>query len=262
MARKILFVALLSLGPGQLFAASNMTLEFHDAETRPKRILIMPVQANLHIDRVGENEPVVAESASWELATITNIKETLLERGYEPMVIDAEQLSNDPQLRELVNEVNGDLDEYSAQIRPRDVVERRYNLGSGVRSLAKHGEADAVLIARVRASAKGGGAAFMSAMVGGAPSISLMSAFVLDGATGDVEALFSGNGGSVSIDQLKGADEKKIAKMVKKTFKKYPKADADVKINERTKKRAVAKTVSGDDDEEMLSELEGLLDDS
>ena len=90
MMRKLscfLFASLLLCG--QAFAASYMTLEFHEPDTRPKTVLILPVQAHLSVTRVGQNEPVIAESDAWERTSRDLLVSGLKERGYEVRIARA-----------------------------------------------------------------------------------------------------------------------------------------------------------------------------
>lgn len=259
----LLLLSFLKIDPAM--AAGNMTLEFHEAQTRPKQILVVPVQAQLKIARVGANEPLVSETELWESSTADKLISSLGELGYEVTFLDNDMLAADASLQQMVAQVNTSFDEAQAQLlrKPKYIVERRYNLGSSARALANQYSVDAIVVPRVIASAQAGGALAMTLIVGGGePSMTLLRLTVVDGLTGDVEALFAGAGGPVNIDKLKAADEETITRMVSGSLKKYPASDESVKMNKRTRKRAVARSVDSQEDEDTLTELEDLIGDN
>ena len=242
------------------WAARNMTLEFHEPETRPKTLLVVPVQAQLQISRVGQNEPVVAESAQWESKSLEDLIAGLEAKGYSVSVVDGE--NQEPEVQRLVTEVNSDYDDASTQMarKPKEILKRRYNIGSSARELAQKHGADALVIPRVSASAQAGGALVMSALVGGGtPNMAVMSLTVVDAGTGDVEAYFVGVGGGLNVDKLKAADDTVIQKMVDKSLKKYPQSDKTLKLGKKARARAVARSVPEAEEEAVIDDLEDLI---
>lgn len=261
-AKLSLIFCLAVLFSSSAFAARNMTLEFHEPETRPKSLLIIPVQAQLQITRVGQNEPVVAESAAWESKSLEDLVAGLEKRGYTVSVLDQQAVSDDPELLNLVAEVNSDFDDTSTQMmrKPKEILTRRYNIGSSARQLAQIRNVDAIVIPRVSASAQAGGALIMGALVGGStPNMSVMSLTVVDAGTADVEAYFVGVGGGLNIEKLKAADDTVIQKMVDKSLKKYPASDKTLKLGKKARARAVARNASDQEDEDVMNELEDLI---
>lgn len=244
------------------WAARNMTLEFHEPETRPKSLLVVPVQAQLQISRVGQNEPVVAESAEWESKSLEDLVAGLEAKGYSVSVLQQDSVAQDPELQQLVTEVNSDYDDTSTQMarKPKEILKRRYNIGSAARQLAQKQGADAIVIPRVNASAQAGGALVMSALVGGGtPNMAIMSLTVVDAGTADVEAYFVGVGGGLNVDKLKAADDAVIQKMVDKSLKKYPQSDKTLKLGKKARARAVARSVPEAEDEAVIDDLEDLI---
>ena len=176
-------------------------------------------------------------------------------------LLEQEEIAAEPELQDLVNDIHAGLGEI--KLKRKHIVERRFNVGSAARTLAKREKVDALLISKVNANAQAGGALVMTALVGGgAPSMTLMNLTIVDATTGDIEAHFAGSGGAVNIEKLKAADSAIIEKMVTRSLKKYPKSDKSVRINKKTKARAVAKQVPDAKDDDMLSELEDLIGDN
>ncbi len=245
-------------------ACTAMTNEFRTMELRPQTIALLPPQANLKKKKMLMAEDMVAESEPLEESLAAALAKRLGELGYDVKIITRADVEADPVLADLLLTANQRYDEEREKIivKFREVNYRRYTAGDTARLLADHLDVDAVGYARMEAVGATGAAQAFSPTGGGQIRMDLAIAHAR---TGDIEAFFgiTDTGGMFgkSLDGILKKPDKHTAKVTKKATKNFPKADKVLTAQKLdASKVRTAELTEESDAEQVLSELEGLLE--
>jgi hypothetical protein len=243
---------------------SAMTTEFRNLELRPTTIALLPALSSLKKKGVFASEDQVGETALLEVSLARELEKQLTSRGYVVRTLSAEEVSGDSDLKALLNNADQRYDEEYSRIvamKVSGVKYRRFSVGEEARLLAKYLEVDAVAFPRMQAVGASGAAILFSPTGGG--KINMEFALV-HARTGDIEAFFGAiNQGGLfgkSLASIIEKPDKHMAKIAKTATKKMPKVGKALKAE---KLRAeVNELVLHDevDEEAVLEDLEGLLD--
>ena len=231
--------------------------EFGNTDTRPQVLVILPPQAELIKQKVVVTEEMVGETLALELAAASATQDLLTSKGYQIKQMTSDEINASPDLQELILRVNSRYAEEWPKIlrKPKSVRYGRYSMGDDLRTLAHRLEADAIVFTRIQGVEISMGKAVMAALIGGVgQSYARMDICIVNGQSAKVEGYFDGRV-NVGLADLTMKAEKSIAKLAKKTLKKYPKTKKKVKV--RISKKEMAK--ADPDEDAVLAELQALL---
>ncbi len=144
---------------GGAFAKVIATDEFEDGTTRPVTLVVLPSQVSLVKQRLMRQEAQIEESGELEPHLTAAVAAEFRGRGYEVRVVDADALSADPGLQELVIDANRRFDELLTNVgsrlaKSRNVRDREYNAGDQARLLALRLDVDALAFARMQGTGR------------------------------------------------------------------------------------------------------------
>ena len=264
--KKCLVFCILLVVPS-LVAAKWVTPEFGDPDARPHKVLILPPHATLRKKKMIKSEEYIAETAALETHASVALQKQLEERGYEVIVLSAEDVNADPALQEMVLRANERYDEEEPKIirKRKRLKYGRYGVGDTVRPIAVRFGVDAVAFTRLDAVGSGVGQAVFVALVGGSAGTQNYSFAIADAASGQIEGYYVAMT-QWGFTQLVEQTPKVMEKMTKLLLKKYP--DSGKKIKVRLSKKELAKIeaeeqsesgIIGDEQEVDIAELEALL---
>ena len=244
---RILIGAGALLAAAQVFAAMRATPEFEDGSTRPVSIALLPVQATVVKAKVVESESLVEESSELGGYLGTELDSLMESNGYAVELITPARINADAQLQEYVVDANRRYDEMLTQVRFNRVKRRIYNAGDAMRLLADYLGVDAVAFSRVQIVAATGGRTAVALLVGiGSMGGTNSTLSIVDGDTGDLEALFMSAYTAGSYKQIEEDPRGQMAKIAAATLARLPNADPSVHVEQA-------------DDDDVLSEVESLL---
>lgn len=240
-------LAVSALCSAPALAAMQATPEFESGETRPLSIAVLPVEATVVKDKAVDNENLIEEGIEYGALYASQIEALMSEKGYTVKIVDPEQINADPRLQELVVDANRRYDEMMSHVRPRRIKRRSYNAGEEARLLADYLGVDAVAFSRLHMTITPMGGAIVSALFsfGSAPG-SNSSFAIVDGRTGDLEALFSSYDADMPGNKSEEELQARVVKVAEAALEELPAADPSAR-----------RTVDGD--EKVLSEVESLL---
>lgn len=243
---------------------SAMTAEFRNLELRPKTIALLPARSTLQERGMFTSEDKVGETAMLEAALEVQLEKQISSRGYDVRVLTLEDINADPQLTTLVNDANTRYDEEYAKIvalKVSGVKYRRYSIGVQGRLLANYLGVDAVAFPRMQAVGKSS-AAMVIGSTGG--SQIHMEFGLVHARTGDIEAFFGAvNSGGLfgkSLKSILTKPDKHMDKIAKTATKKMPKVGAALKPEKLKGEFGELVLYDEVDEEAVLDDLEGLLD--
>jgi hypothetical protein len=162
-------------------------------------------------------------------------------------VVDPDRINRDAQLQEYVVEANRAFDEMMKQYRPKKLEKRIYNAGDSVRLLATRLGVDAIAFGKVSITITPAGKAIVSALIGGTTAGASSNFALVNGATGDLEAVLFG---IVPVTPGEKTDEELsayVATLAQRDTKRLPGADPSARIEVATA------------DDEVLDEVESLI---
>ena len=248
---------------------SAMTTEFRNLELRPKSIALLPAISTLVEAGVFSSEEKVGETAILEAALAVKLEKQISSRGYDVRVLTLDEINADPQLTALVNDANTRYEEeYSkiAAFKVSGVKYRRYSIGEQGRLLANYLGVDAIALPRMQAEGSSGGAKFLKAAgMGGKGTYIHMEFALVHARTGDVEAFFGaikyGSMFGTSLKSILAKPDKFMAAVSKTATKKMPKVGKALKPNKLKEEPNELVLYDPIDEESVLADLEGLLDD-
>jgi hypothetical protein len=230
-------------------AAMHATKEFEAGDTRPKTIAFLPPHATLVKRKMIKAEAQLEESSELSVYLAGAVKSQFASQGYDVRMLTPDEINSNPELQELVLDVDRRYSELLNQVRlklPKQIAARRYQAGDEMRVLAAKLGVDAIGFADLQMIASAPGAMFM---YGGGTS-SMLTVSVIDGSTATIEAYFVPpvlRRGSITGYEAVMADPAgKIGNMAELTLKELPPAAAQA--------RAHAKS-----DDDVVSDVESLL---
>ena len=240
-----------------------MTPEFSRDEERPLVLALLPPRAEVMQDKVASMEQMIHEGAKIEDAAGVVVTNTLTGKGYQIRPFTNDEINSDPVLKDLTHRFNERYDDERQQIlqRKKDVRSRRFTCGEEAEILATKLGVDGIVVVRIHASGASGGQKMMAALIGGSSGYTTMDISILAADTGDVEAYFDGLVSGTSDNDIVQKPEKVMAKVSKKTFKKFPKTGETVKVKKSWPQNTRKEPEATQSEDEMLAELEALLGD-
>lgn len=228
-------------------ADRGFTAEFESGATRPLSIALLPADASVTRAKVAQTEGLVDESVVYGELFNKQVESLLTAKGYKIQIVDPVRINADPRLQEYVVDANRAHEEMMGQYRPKRLEKRIYNAGDSVRLLADHLDVDAVAFSWLSMTIVPAGKAIVSSLIGGSTSGTSSRLTIVDGTTGDLEAVLFGialvTPGDKSDQELHGY----VVKLADNTVDRVPAADPNARIEVAT------------GDEDVLSEVESLL---
>lgn len=266
LAATTLFATPAVAAPCILAACKAMTTEFRDRELRPQTIAVLPPHSTLRKKNVIGSEDMVGESEGLEAALGDALEARLSKLGYHVSRVTIAQLDADPRLAHMVAAAEKRYDEERKNIleKFKDVKYRRYSVGDMMRVLAAYIGVEAVAFTRMEAVGATGAAILFSPTGGGDIYMDISIAHVR---TGDIEAFFGAtNTGGLfgkSLSSILEHPDKHVAKVIKKATKGLPPFGKELAVENLDPERVRAPLLhdSAADESELLSELEGLVED-
>lgn len=243
----LLALGISALSAAQALGAMNTTPEFESGETRPVSIAVLPVEATVVKDKAVNNENLIEEGIEYGALYASRIETLMGEKGYTVEIIDPERINADPRLQEYVVDANRRYDEMMSHVRPRRIKRRKYNAGDEVRLLADYLGVDAIAFSQLQVTVTPMGGAIVSALFGAGSSAGTTSSLSLvDGTTGDLEALFSSWDADMPGKKTEGELQQRVIQIAEAALAELPAADPSARRAE-------------DSDADVLSEVESLL---
>jgi hypothetical protein len=244
-------------------AGEHMTPEFARGEFRPKTMVLIPPLAEVTKNKVTTTEEMIEEAAGLEYATALVLREQLRAKGYELRILPADEVNNDPLLRQMVRGMNEryDADIVQAMKKPKDIRSRRFNFGDEAKILAAKLGADALVVSRIAASGATGGQKTMAVVFGGSMGYATVTLSIVAGDNGDLEAFFDGVDSGMSPEKLEQQPREVMSKVTASALKDFPGLGEAGKYRkswpQNTNRQVPDKGAS---DEDVLSDLEALFE--
>lgn len=171
-------------------AEVHATPEFESGETRPVSIGLLPAHVMLMKQKMIRRSNEVEEAGELEGHLTAAVASELGAHGYEVRVLDAESISADARLQELVVDADRRYGETLTNIMSRlskkRVKRREYNAGDSMKLLAAHLGVDAIAFVRMDVVASGKAVQALNFGLGGTQT--MMSVSLIDGTSADIEA--------------------------------------------------------------------------
>jgi hypothetical protein len=228
--------------------AEKTTTEFASGATRPKSIALLPVEATVTRARIVETEGLVDESVVYGELFNAQVQALMTAKGYEVQVLEPDRINGDPQLQEYFVDANRGFDDMMSKYKPKKLPSRIYNAGDSVRLLADHLGVDAIAFSTLSMTITPAGKAIVSGLLGGSTSGTGSNLAIVNGDTGDLEAVFWGiaivTPGEKTDQEMQGY----VVAVAERTMNRLPSADPSARIE----------VALGE--EEVLDEVESLLE--
>ena len=244
----IVVASVMGLAWSTLALAEKTTAEFASGATRPKSIALLPVEATVTRARVVETEGLVDDSVAYGALFNAQVQALMAAKGYEVHVVEPDRINGDPQLQEYFVDANRGFDEMMGKYKPKKLPSRIYNAGDSARLLADHLGVDAIAFSSLSMTITPMGKAIVSSLIGGSTAGTSSNLAIVDGDTGDLEAVFWGIAvvppGEKTDQEMHGY----VATVAERTVNRLPGADPSERIDVAT------------GDEEVLDEVESLLE--
>ena len=189
---EIIVASVAALAWSTLAVAEKTTAEFASGATRPKSIALLPVEATVTRARVVETEGLVDDSVAYGALFNAQVEALMAAKGYEVHVVEPDQINGDPQLQEHFVDANRGFDEMMSKYKPKKLPSRIYNAGDSVRLLADQLGVDAIAFSTLSMTITPMGNAIVSGLIGRSTSGTSSNLAIVDGHTGDLEAVFWG----------------------------------------------------------------------
>jgi hypothetical protein len=228
-------------------AQRGFTPEFANGATRPRSVALLPVKASIVRAKVAETQGLIDESVVYGAEFNEQVKTLMAAKGYEVQVLDPERINADAELQEHVIDANRAFDDMMKQYRPKKLEKRIYNAGDSVRLLASKLGVDAIGFAKVSITITPAGKAIVSALIGGTTAGASSNFALVNGATGDLEAVLFGIVPVAPGDKTDQELHAYVATLAQRNTKRLPLADPSARID----------ATASDDD--VLDEVESLI---
>jgi hypothetical protein len=237
-------------------AAMHATEEFETGTTRPRSIAFLPPHAMLIKRKIVQSEEQLEESVEFSGYLAASVERAFEAQGYEVKMLTPEAVNADPELQEIVLDVDRRYAEMLTQVRtklPRQIGKRRYEAGDEMRVLASKLGVDAIGFADLQMVSAAAGASAVAIIVGfgAAGTSTMLSVSVIDGGTANIEAYFvppiMRRGSIAGYDAIMADPAGKIGEITNLTLRDLPPADP-----------AARAPVESDD--EVLEDIESLLE--
>jgi hypothetical protein len=228
-------------------AQRGFTPEFANGATRPRSVALLPVEASIVRAKVAETQGLIDESVVYGTQFNEQVQALMAGKGYQIQVIDPDRINTDAQLQEYVVDANRAFDEMMKQYRPKKLEKRIYNAGDSVRLLASRLGVDAIAFSTVSITITPAGKAIVSALIGGTTAGASSNFALVNGATGDLEAVLFGIVPVAPGDKTDQELHAYVAALAQRATKRLPAADPSARID----------ATASDDD--VLDEVESLI---
>jgi hypothetical protein len=228
-------------------AQRGFTPEFANGATRPRSVALLPVKASIVRAKVAETQGLIDESVVYGAEFNEQVKALMTAKGYEVQVLDPERINADAELQEYVIDANRAFDDMMKQYRPKKLEKRIYNAGDSVKLLASKLGVDAIAFGKVSITITPAGKAIVSALIGGTTAGASSNFALVNGATGDLEAVLFGIVPVAPGDKTDQELQAYVATLAQRNTKRLPLADPSARIDA---------TAS---DEDVLDEVESLI---
>jgi len=195
---------------------------------------------------VVDTNALVDESTRLGALFATKLQAIMETKGYTVEVIDPQRINADPKLQEYVLDANRRFDEMRSRVRPRRIKRRIYNAGDEVRLLADYLGVDAIAFSHVNITITPAGKAIVSALIGGATAGAYASVALVDGNSGDLEAMFNSIDVGLPGDKTTEELQEQVDLLAERAVDSLPAADP-------------SKRVEAASEEDVLSDIESLL---
>ena len=227
--------------------AEKTTAEFASGATRPKSIALLPVDATVTRARLVETEGLIDDSVLYGELFNAQVQALMASKGYEVQVLDADRINADPQLQEYFVDANRGFDDMMSKYKPKKLPSRIYNAGDSVRLLADRLGVDAIAFSSLSMTITAAGNAIVSGLLGKSTSGTGSNLAIVDGDTGDLEAVYWGiavvTPGEKTDQEMHGY----VVTVAERTINRLPDADPSARID----------VALGEED--VLDEVESLL---
>jgi len=230
------------------------TEEFEAGSTRPITVVVLPSQVELVKQKLMRQEAQVEESGDLEAHLTAAVAEQFRAHGYQVTVVDADAITEDPAVQELVIDSNRRFDELMTNVgarfsKSKNVRNREFNAGDEAKLLASHLDVDALAFARMQIAAPAAGVRALNFGVGGESS--MLTVTIVDGTSADVEAyitlpvrrrgsMFGGH------DDIIENPEREMRNYATATLEEIPDAEPSLRVETSS--------------EDVISDLESLLE--
>ena len=246
--RSIVVAAVVLAFSAPAFAQHGFTPEFASGATRPRSVALLPVEASIVRAKVAETQGLIDESVAYGEVFNAQVKALLTAKGYEIQIVDADRINHDAQLQEYVVEANRAFDDMMKQYRPKKLEKRIYNAGDSVRLLASRLGVDAIAFGKVSITITPAGKAIVSALIGGSTAGATSNFAIVNGATGDLEAVQLGIVPVTPGDKTDQELQVYVATLAERATKRVPGADPSARIE-----------IATATDDDVLDEVESLI---
>jgi hypothetical protein len=229
-------------------AQHGFTPEFASGATRPRSVALLPVEASVVRAKVAETQGLIDEGVVYGALFNEQVKALLAAKGYQIQVVDPDRINHDAQLQEYVVEAHRAFDDVMKQYRPKKLEKRIYNVGDPARLLASRLGVDAIAFGKVSITITPAGKAIVSALIGGSTAGATSNFAIVNGATGDLEAVQLGIVPVTPGDKTDQELQVYVAALAERATKRMPGADPSARIE-------IATATDGD----LLDEVESLI---
>jgi hypothetical protein len=220
--------------------ASAFTEEFESGLTRPVSVAVLPARVLIVEQKLAAGILRVDLEGELAEALDANMRRLLESQGYKVQSIDVSGINADPLVQELVGSVYRRYETLQRPLRsaPRRTARHRYNLGDEARMLAARLGVDALVYPDMRIFAQAPGAMATTWILGIVSPGSnlflstsfLLSVAVIDGNSGDIEALFlNGEVAFTGYQAIMEDPTKKLAPLVEGAIEELPAADPSLR---------------------------------
>lgn len=227
--------------------AEKSTPEFASGATRPLSIALLPVEAVISRARVIETEALVDDGLQYGEMFNAQVEAALKEKGYEVIVVDPDRINSDAQLQEYVVDANRGFDDMMTKYKPKKLETRALNAGDSVRLLADRLGVDGIAFSTLSMTITAAGKALVAGFLGGSTSGTSSNLAIVNGDTGDLEAVFFGIAIVTPGEKTDQEMADYVAAVAARTTNKMPAADPSARIDVATS------------DEATLDEVESLI---
>jgi hypothetical protein len=210
--------------------AQKTTPEYASGAARPKSVALLPVNATVTRARVVEAESLVDDGVQFGAQFDARMASLMAAKGYEVSVVGVDRLDADPKLQEYVVEATREFDDATSKCKPRNVPKHLCKVGDAARVLAAYLHVDALVFSALNLTITPAGRAIVTALFGGTAASASSSLDIVDGRSGELEALFFA--GAVVLPGDKTDDEMReyVATLAERTANRMPSSDPSARI--------------------------------
>lgn len=214
--------------------AEKTTAEYANGTTRPQSIALMPVSATVTRAKVVENEGLVDDGLVYGELFNAQVRELMTAKGYKVVVVDADRINTDPKLQELVVQTDRGFKDMMSKYKPKKLETRMLNAGDSARLLAQYLGVDALAFSTLNMTITKAGKALLAGFTGGSTQGTSSNLEIVNGKTGDLEALFFGVAIVTPGDKTSGEMAGYVHTVAERTMNRMPGSDPSQRIEVAT----------------------------